>query len=76
MSDSDVETGLFGFVFDVDLTGALVVQQRLAENQFEVVFVHVIGRARYLFIAHIRKVEGCAVAMATLRDGVDVSASL
>ena len=36
--------------------------------------MHVIARARYLIITHIREVESRAVTMAGLRDRIDVSA--
>ena len=37
--------------------------------------MHVIARARYLIISHIREVKGGAVAMTALRDRIDVSAA-
>ena len=71
-----MEATLLPFVFHVDLTRPLMVEQHLSEHQFEVVLVHVIARARYLIIMHIGEVEGRAEAVAGLGDGVDVSASL
>lgn len=53
-----------------------MVQQHLSQDQFEVVLVHEIARARNLIITHVREVEGRAVTMTALRDGVDVSAAL
>ena len=71
-----MKTRLFPLVFDVDLPGTLMVQQHLSENEFEVVLVHVHARVRYLIISHVREVEGRAVAMAGLGDGIDIAASL
>ena len=71
-----MEAGLFPFIFDIDFTGALMVKEHLSEDEFEVVLVHVHMRARNLIISHIREVEGCAIAVTGLRDGVDVSAAL
>ena len=71
-----MEAGLFRFVLHVDLSCPLMVQQHLSQDQFEVVLVHVIARARNLIITHVREVEGRAVTMTALRDGVDVSAAL
>ena len=71
-----MEAGLFPFIFDIYLACALMVEEHLPEHQFEVIFVHIIARARHLIIAHVRKVEGCAVAMTALRDGIDIAAAL
>lgn len=72
----DVKAGLFGFVFDVNLPCPLVIQQDLSQDEFQIILVHVIARARYLIISHVREIEGGAVAMTALRDGIDVSAAL
>ena len=71
-----MEAGLLRFVFHVYLSGSLVIQQYLSKHQFEVILVHVVARARYLIISYVREVKSGAVAMTTLRDGVDVSAAL
>lgn len=71
-----MEAGLFPFIFDIYLPGALVVEEHLPEDEFEVIFVHIIARARHLIIAHVREVEGCAVAMTALRDRIDIAATL
>ena len=71
-----MEARLLPFVLDVYLSGSLVVEQHLSENQFEIILVHVIARARNLIISHVREIEGRAVTMTTLRDGVNVSAPL
>lgn len=76
MPYGDVKAGLFGFVFDENLPCPLVVQEHLPQYQFQIVLVHVRMRARYFIISHIREVKRRAVAMAGLRDGIDVSASL
>ena len=72
----DVKAGLFGFVFDVNLPCPLMIQQHLSQDEFQIILVHVIARARNLIISHVREVESCAVTMATLRDGIDVSVAL
>ena len=71
-----MEAGLFPFIFDIYLPGALVVEEHLPEDEFEVIFVHIIDRARHLIIAHVREVEGCAVAMTALGDGINIAATL
>ena len=48
----------------------------MSKDQFEIILVHVHMRARYLIITHVREIEGRAVTMAGLGDGVDVSAAL
>ncbi len=48
----------------------------MSQDQFEIILVHVHMRARYLIITHVREIEGRAVTMAGLGDGVDVSAAL
>ena len=60
MANSDVKTTLFPFILDVNFSGSLVIQEDLSENQFEIVFVHVVACARYLIITHIREVKGSA----------------
>ena len=72
----DVKAGLFRFVFDVNLPCPLMIQQHLSQDEFQIILVHVVARARNLIISHVREVEGCAVTMATLCDGIDVSAFL
>ena len=71
-----MEARLFPFIFNIYLTGALVVEQHLSEHQFEVIFVHIIARAGYLIIAHVREVKGRAVTMTALGDGIDIAAAL
>ena len=71
-----MEAGLFGLVFDEDFARTLMIEKHLSENKSEVVFVHKIARNGYFVISHIRKVKGRTEAMTTLRDGIDVSASL
>ena len=72
----DVKAGLFGFVFDVNLPCPLMIQQHLSQDEFQIILVHVIARARNLIISHVREVKRRAIAMTTLRDGIDVSAAL
>ena len=60
----DVKAGLFGFVFDVNLPCPLMIQQHLSQDEFQIILVHVIARARNLIISHIREVKGGAVTMA------------
>ena len=67
---------MFPFVLDVDAPGALVVKEDLAEDEFEVIFVHVQVRSGHFVIAHIGEIEGRAVAVTALRDGVDIAAAL
>ncbi len=76
MPYGDVKAGLFGFVFDENFPCSLVIQQHLSQDEFQIILVHVIARARYLIISHVREIEGGAVAMTALRDGIDVSAAL
>lgn len=38
--------------------------------------MHVVARLRHFVVSHVCEVEGCAVTMTTLRNGVDVSATL
>ena len=71
-----MKAGLLGFVLDEDLAGALVVEQYLAEDKFEIVLMHVIARARHLIVTHVREIEGSTVTMTRLRDGIDITASL
>lgn len=71
-----MEAGLFPFVLDVDAPGALVVKENLSEDEFEVILVHVQVRSGHFVIAHIGEIEGRAVAVTALGDGVDIAASL
>ena len=71
-----MEARLFGFVLDVYLTGTLVVEQHLPEYEFEIILVHVVAGTCHLVEVEIRQVECGAVAMAALRHGVDVPATL
>ena len=71
-----METTLLGFVFDVDLAGALVVEQHLPEYEFEVVLMHIVAGAGHFVVAHIRQIERRTVAVATRCHGVDVAAAL
>ena len=71
-----MEAGLFPFIFDIYLPGALVVEEHLPEDEFEVILVHIIARARHLIIAHVREVEGCAVTMTAPGDGINIAATL
>ena len=71
-----MEARLFPFVFNIYFVGTLMVEEHLPEDEFEVIFVHVIARARYLIISHIREIEGRAVTMTALRDGIDIAAAL
>jgi len=48
----------------------------LSQDQFEIILVHVHMRARYLIITHVREIEGRAVAMARLRDRIDIATAL
>jgi len=72
----DMETTLLPFVFHVYLPCALMVEQHLSQDEFEIILVHVRMRVRYLIITHVREVEGRAVAMTRLRGRVDITASL
>ena len=76
LSYCDVEAGLLGFVFDEDLSCALMIEQHLAQHEFQIILMHLIARLRHLVVSHVRQVERRAVAMAGLRDGIDVSAAL
>ena len=71
-----MEAGLLGFVLDVYLSGPLVVEQHLPEYEFQVILVHVVARTCDLVVAEVCQIERCAIAVATLRNGVDVSAAL
>ena len=71
-----MEAGLLGFVLDVYLSGPLVVEQHLPEYEFQVILVHVVARTCNLVVAEVCQIERRAVAVATLRNGVDVSAAL
>ena len=71
-----MEARLFPFIFNIYLACALVVEEHLPEDEFEVIFVHIIARAGYLIIAHVREVKGRAVAMTALRNGIDIAAAL
>lgn len=71
-----MEAGLLGFVLDVYLSGPLVVEQHLPEYEFQVILMHVVARTCNLVVAEVCQIERCAVAVAALRNGVDVSAAL
>lgn len=71
-----MEAGLLGFVLDVYLSGPLVVEQHLPEYEFQIILMHVVARTRNLVVAEVCQIERRAVAVATLRNGVDVSAAL
>ncbi len=71
-----MEAGLLGFVLDVDFPCPLVVEQHLPEYEFQVILVHVVACTRNLVVAEVCQIERRAVAVAALRNGVDVSAAL
>lgn len=72
----DMEARLFPLVLDVNLAGSLMVEQHLSQNEFQIIFVHVIVCARYLIVTHIREIKSGAVTMAGLCDGVDIATFL
>ena len=71
-----MEAGLLGFVLDVNLPCPLVVEQHLPEYEFQIILMHVVACTRNLVVAEICQIERRAVAVATLRNGVDISAAL
>lgn len=71
-----MEAGLLGFVLDVYFPCPLVVEQHLPEYEFQVIFVHIVACTRNLVVAEVCQIERRAVAVATLRYGVDISAAL
>lgn len=71
-----MEAGLLGFVLDVNLRCPLVVEQHLSEYEFQIILMHIVARTRNLVVAEVCQIERRAVAVATLRNGVDVSAAL
>lgn len=71
-----MKAGLLCFIFDVYLPRPLMVEQHLAQHQFEVIFMHIIARACYFLITHIREVKSGTVTMTALRGGIDIPAVL
>ena len=71
-----MEAGLLVFVFDVDTSCALFIEQYLTEGQFEVIFSHVIGRTIVFIEPSIGDVKSSSIAVGTIGCSVDVSAPL
>ena len=76
MSYRDMKAGLFRLIFDVYLPRPLMIEQHLAQHQFEVIFMHIIARACYFLITHIREIKSGTVTMTALRSGIDIPAAL
>ena len=76
MSYRNMKAGLFRLIFDVYLPRPLMVEQHLAQHQFEVIFMHIIARACYFLITHIREIKSGTVTMTALRSGIDIPAAL
>ena len=76
LAHRDVEAGLLVFVLDVDTSCALFVEEDLTKNQFQIILVHVLARARYLIKTEVCQVEGGAIVVARVGSGIDVTTAL